>query len=72
MLTVYASWNGATEVASWQLLGGESPEALAPLGTTPSAGFETSLQTPGPEAYVEVEALNATGTVIGTSPAIKG
>jgi hypothetical protein len=70
-LTVYASWNGATEVASWQLLGGESPEDLTPLGTTPSAGFETSLQTPGPEAYVEVEALDAAGTVIGTSAAVK-
>ena len=26
-LTVYASWNGATDVASWQLLAGNSPDS---------------------------------------------
>ena len=71
-VTVYASWNGATEVASWQLLGGESPEDLTPLDTSPSSGFETGLHTPGPEGYVEVQALNATGIVLGTSATIKG
>jgi hypothetical protein len=70
-LTVYASWNGATEVASWQLLGGASAESLAPLATAPNSGFETSLRTPGPEAYVEVQALNGAGSVIGTSAAVK-
>ncbi len=34
-VALYASWNGATNVASWQVLGGESAESLAPLGSYP-------------------------------------
>src|SRR5439155_25085028 len=32
---VYASWNGATEVASWEVLGGSSRGQLQSLGTFP-------------------------------------
>ena len=38
-----ASWNGASAVARWELLGGRSATSLAPLATVPSAGFETSI-----------------------------
>ncbi len=70
--TVYASWNGATTVASWQVLAGASSAALAPAASVAKAGFETSISTPGSPAYVAVQALDAAGNVLGTSHAIKG
>lgn len=71
-MTVYASWNGATEVASWNVLAGPSPSQLITVASAPKSGFETTLATPAPEAYVAVQALNAAGAVLGTSHAIKG
>jgi hypothetical protein len=70
-VTVYASWNGATTVASWQVLAGASPTTLAPAAGTVKTGFETSISTPGNPAYVAVRALGAAGEVLGTSPTIK-
>jgi hypothetical protein len=67
--TVYASWNGATEVASWRALSGASAAALAPAGQAARSGFETAISLPRAAAgdYVEVQALNAAGAVIGVS-----
>jgi hypothetical protein len=70
-VTVYASWNGATEIASWRVLAGPSAKQLTQVASGARSGFETAIPTPGPEAYVQVQALNASGTVLGTSPAIK-
>ncbi len=64
---VYASWNGATEVASWEVLAGESAESLAPVSTEPWAGFETKIIVPTTATTFEVKALNGKGEVIGTS-----
>ncbi|HEY2141478.1 MAG TPA: arylsulfotransferase family protein [Solirubrobacteraceae bacterium] len=67
---VYASWNGATTVASWQLLTGSSASQLNPVSTTPKSGFETAI--PAPTApFVEVRALSASGKVLGTSKAVQ-
>jgi hypothetical protein len=44
---VYARWNGATEVAVWVVLSGDSPDALWPLGSQPRSGFETAIEVPG-------------------------
>jgi hypothetical protein len=71
-LSVYASWNGATEVASWQVLAGASPAQLAPVASAAKSGFETTIATPGPARYVAVQALNSAGAVLGTSQTIKG
>jgi Arylsulfotransferase (ASST) len=73
--TVYASWNGATNVAGWQVLAGPSPTALAPVApAAPKTGFETAIATPAPVSghYVAVQALNSAGAVIGVSATIKG
>ncbi len=70
--TVYASWNGATEVAGWRVLAGPSPSQLAPVASAAKAGFETGIAIPGNEAYVTVQALNSAGATIGTSAAIQG
>ncbi len=67
--TLYASWNGATQVASWRVLAGASPAALAPAAAAPRAGFETAIGLPpgtvGP--YLAVQALGAEGQVLGVS-----
>jgi hypothetical protein len=66
---VYASWNGATEVASWQVLAGTSPGALRALGTGKRYGFETQLTIPA-TSYVAVKALDAHGRVLATSSTV--
>jgi hypothetical protein len=68
---VYASWNGATEVASWRLLSGPSAAHLSSRTTVARAGFETEIAVPPGEAdpWVQVLALSAGGRVIGVSNA---
>jgi hypothetical protein len=70
-VAAYVSWNGATEAVAWQLLGGSDPGALSALGTAPWAGFETKLNFPGTPQWVQAEALDASGNVIGHSPVIQ-
>jgi hypothetical protein len=70
-ITVWASWNGATEVARWEVLAGTSPDALQPAGSARRDGFETALSAPAGQAYVAVRALDAAGNVLGTSRAIQ-
>jgi hypothetical protein len=70
--SVYASWNGATTIATWQVLGGASPSALAPVASGAFSGFETTIAVPGAPAYVAVQALDAAGNVLGTSSTIGG
>jgi hypothetical protein len=70
--TVYASWNGATDVASWQVLAGATRTALAPLAKFREAGFETAMPVPSAGPYFAVRALNKNGRVIGTSPTVRG
>ncbi|MGA2320956.1 MAG: arylsulfotransferase family protein [Solirubrobacteraceae bacterium] len=67
---VYASWNGATAVASWQLLTGASAGHLAPVSITPRSGFETVIGAPAAAAFFQVRALSASGKVLGSSKAV--
>ncbi len=64
---VHASWNGATEVASWRVLAGEHSDSLSAQATIGSTGFESSTILPKKYAYAAVQALDSTGQVIGTS-----
>jgi hypothetical protein len=64
--TVYASWNGATTVSSWQLLTGSRANKLTAVSTTPRNGFETTIPAPA-AAFYEVRALSASGRVLGGS-----
>jgi hypothetical protein len=70
--TVYASWNGATTIASWRVLAGASSTGLTPVASAAKTGFETAIPVGGAPAYVAAQALDAAGNVLGTSPAIKG
>ncbi len=68
--TVYASWNGATEIANWRVLTGSSASSLTAATSTPRTGFETQISVAGTPAYVAVQALDSAGTTIGTSKTI--
>ena len=70
VVNAYASWNGATEVASWEVLNGASATTLASLGTSPRADFETTLAVKAASGYLAVNALDPKGSVLGTSAAV--
>jgi hypothetical protein len=70
-ISVSVSWNGATEVASWRVLAGASPGALATAATVAKAGFQTTIATPGSGPYVQVQALGSAGNVIASSATVK-
>ncbi|KAI9729211.1 MAG: hypothetical protein M1834_007003 [Cirrosporium novae-zelandiae] len=65
---IAASWNGATETASWKFYGGSNRTGeFTALGTVERTGFETNYTAAGYEPYVVVEALTANGTSLGKS-----
>jgi hypothetical protein len=65
--TVYASWNGATQVLSWRVLGGSGAGSLKAVASASKRGFETRIAVPSTDSTFRVEALDAHGRVIGTS-----
>ena len=66
-LTVYASWNGATEIATWEVLAGPSRGQLERGASVSKAGFETAIVLPTWSRYVAVRAVDAGGAVLGES-----
>jgi Arylsulfotransferase (ASST) len=69
--SVAVSWNGATNVASWRVLGGSSASALAPFASAAKTGFQTTISLPTAAAFLAVQALDPTGAVLGTSHTVK-
>jgi hypothetical protein len=69
---VYASWNGATEFASWQVLAGPSQSALRAVKQAKRKGFETAIPWTGGanDKFVAVAALDATGRVLARSAVV--
>jgi hypothetical protein len=72
-VTLYASWNGATEVASWQVLAGSDPERLRAVGSAARReGFETAMVVGSAEQrYFSVQARDSSGRVLGASEAVR-
>jgi Arylsulfotransferase (ASST) len=71
-VTAWASWNGATALRGWQLLAGDDPDALAPLGEpSPRRNFETELRARTDARHVAVVALDAEGRQLGRSRTIE-
>lgn len=68
---VYASWNGATDVASWQLATGPTGDALQDDRVAPRTGFETEIVAPADARYAAVTALDAGGSPIATSKTLR-
>ncbi|MGH2912442.1 MAG: arylsulfotransferase family protein [Solirubrobacteraceae bacterium] len=67
----HVSWNGATGVSRWRVMGGPSRKALAPLATATTHGFETSIPIASPPRYVAAQSLGAGGDVLGTSSVLR-
>jgi hypothetical protein len=70
-LALYASWNGATEIARWQLLTGASQSSLRPEAAVPETGFETLLTPFATKGYAVAVALDDAGRPLGRSAALK-
>jgi hypothetical protein len=67
--TVYASWNGATQVAEWQVLAGPRAGPLKVVAAGARTGFETAIPLAHTYGTYEVRALRADGRVLETSRA---
>lgn len=68
--TLYASWNGATEVASWEVLTGSETGALKPAGSASRKGFETAITVEAGGPLFAVRARDRAGQPLGTSRAL--
>jgi hypothetical protein len=69
-VSLYVSWNGATQVARWQILAGQTAGSLAPVKKVPKTGFETQVDLPSSASMFAVRALDSRGRVLGRSPAV--
>jgi hypothetical protein len=69
--TIYTSWNGATQVASWQFLAGPNAPGMVPVQTLAKSGFETSFATTAPGPFFQTKALDANGHVLGASQILR-
>jgi len=67
---VYVSWNGATDVARWQVLVGKANDDLAVVASATKSGFETAIPFRA-SRYIAVQARNRKGEVIGVSRTLK-
>ena len=68
---LYASWNGATAVESWEVLAGRRPGQLESLGSVPRNGFETAMLAQTSHSYLVVRAKDRLGQALGTSAPLK-
>ncbi len=68
-MQLYASWNGATDVASWRLLSGVNSKSLGVLGSAPAHGFETSIKLQSGNPSFGVQAVGAAGNTLASSAA---
>ena len=64
--SVWASWNGATDVASWRV----QPDR-GPVSTSPRRHFETAITLHALARAVVVDALAASGAVLGRSERVR-
>ena len=71
--TAFASWNGATDVASWRVLAGPAPSALSVVAQAPRSGFETAIALPAgaPAPFMSVQAIDRAGDVSGTAAPVR-
>jgi hypothetical protein len=68
--TVWASWNGATQVARWQVVGGVIGNHLTPIAAVAKRGFETAMTLRSTQPYLAVEALDGQGHVLARSAVV--
>jgi hypothetical protein len=64
---VDASWNGATDVARWQILAGPDPGALKPVASVAWNGLDTTVPVRTRASWVAIAAEDAGGHTVGSS-----
>jgi hypothetical protein len=69
-VSLYASWNGATTVARWQVLAGPGAGSLSLVGSAPARGFETKITVSSSASSLAVRALGSSGRVLASSTAV--
>jgi hypothetical protein len=67
---VYASWNGKSDVAFWEVLSGPDVAHLSKIAGHDWAGLETAIQLETPPPALAVRALDAQGRVLGVSETV--
>jgi hypothetical protein len=70
-IKLYVSWNGATEVESWEVFAGPRPGRLESVGSVPRDGFETAMLVQTFDPYIAVRAKDHVGQPLGTSAPVK-
>jgi Arylsulfotransferase (ASST) len=65
--TVWASWNGATSVASWRVLAGPNAKHLSTVATKARNGFETAIRLSSSYGAYKVAALDRRRRVLRRS-----
>ena len=70
--TVWASWNGATEISRWRVLAGSRPSALRRVARTfRFRGLETTMRVATSARYVAIVAVSAGGRALGRSRTVR-
>ena len=67
-VSLYVSWNGATSVAAWQVLGGSGRR---PVRTVARSGFETRIDLRSTASEFAVRALDARGHALSVSRGVR-
>lgn len=65
-MTVYVSWNGATNVTGWRVFAGDATTKMPTVAEAPKRGFETAIKAPA-RKFVYVQALGAKGRPLSQS-----
>jgi len=65
--TVYASWNGATQVTSWTVYAGKTQTSLVEVASARRAGFETAIAVQSAGPYFAVQPRDAAGRPLSRS-----
>jgi hypothetical protein len=68
--TLFVSWNGATNVASWRVLAGDSAAAMQTVDTVPDTSFETAITLPR-VSYVAVVACDRNSQTLASSATVQ-
>jgi Arylsulfotransferase (ASST) len=68
---VYASWNGATDVAGWHVDAGTAADALRPVGIARRRGFETIVPLHSSLRYASVTPVDRSGAALAAGRTIR-
>jgi hypothetical protein len=69
-VVVYMSWNGATELAGWQVLMGKGSGAMRPVGSVAKESFETTVTVQKLGSHLVAVALDAKGRELARSKTV--